>query len=187
MSKYTYIKTTDDLRAKIQSLESTKDAQELQLKENFKELYHQYRPVQLIKNVIKQLGQDDETKDDIKGIGTNFGFQFLANQLFGRGTITGMFKATLAQRVMKMVYNQFSPQIDSAVANTGSMLSNLIGNLFSKKDDKKEADSGEKKSFFDFFKSKDKEEKKESRREERRNKTTSYPKFDSDEDEHLGI
>jgi len=76
------IKSTDELKAAILQLENRQIIQEQLLKEQFNIVYNSLKPLNLIKNTIRDLISSKEIQEDIIGYAGNVVADFVSKQFF---------------------------------------------------------------------------------------------------------
>jgi hypothetical protein len=126
------IQTYNELTLRINELTSLKDAQEIALKNDVKELYKKLQPKNILKETVKDLAHDEEFRGNsfkaIKGIATDF----VVGRLFNKNSSVKGFIATML--IEKLV----APLI----ANNKNKIVDFITNLVSKFSHKKEEEKG---------------------------------------------
>jgi chromatin segregation and condensation protein Rec8/ScpA/Scc1 (kleisin family) len=122
------IHTYNELTLRINELTGLKDAQEIALKNDFKELYKKLQPKNILKETVKDLAHDEEFRGDsfkaIKSVATDF----VVGRLFNKNSSVKGFIATML--VEKLV--------TPLIANNKNKIVDFITNLVSKYSNKKE-------------------------------------------------
>ncbi len=122
------IHTYDELTVRINQLTSLKDAQEIALRNDVKELYQRLQPKNIIKETVKDLANDAEFRGNSFKAVKNVATDFVVGRLFNKNNSVKGFLATLL--VEKLV----APLI----ANNKTKIVDFITNLVSKFSHKKE-------------------------------------------------
>ncbi|MFI5142223.1 MAG: hypothetical protein ACHQII_07700 [Bacteroidia bacterium] len=124
----TKIHTYDELTVRINQLTSLKDAQEIALRNDVKELYQRLQPKNIIKETVKDLANDAEFRGNSFKAVKNVATDFVVGSLFNKNNSVKGFIATIL--VEKLV----APLI----ANNKTKIVDFITNLVSKFSHKKE-------------------------------------------------
>ena len=122
------IHTYDELSLRINQLTNLKDAQEIALKNDVKELYQSLQPKNIIKETVKDLANDAEFRGNSFKAIKNVATDFVIGRLFNKNNSVKGFLATLL--VEKLV----APLI----ANNKNKIVDFVTNLVSKYSHKKE-------------------------------------------------
>ncbi|HKC66860.1 MAG TPA: hypothetical protein VKG26_01390 [Bacteroidia bacterium] len=123
------ISTYEELTIRINQLNSTKDAQEIELKNNINQLYKKFQLKNIIKETIKDLAHDTEFREDgfraAKGMATDF----VIGRLFNKNnTIRGFITTILIEKLV-------TPIIKNNKDKILAFISDLVSKFGSKKEE----------------------------------------------------
>jgi hypothetical protein len=85
------IHNSRDLKEAIAELELKKDAQELILKNQFRETYQAYKPASLLKNTIQEVSESPQFRNNLLNIAIGLGAGYLSKRMV-IGKSAGLFK-----------------------------------------------------------------------------------------------
>jgi hypothetical protein len=88
--------TYEELTLRVSQLDSLKYKQEIELKNNVKELYESLRLKNIIKRTVKDLANDSEFKEDGFKVATNF----IVGKIFNKNNST---KGTITKFIIEKV------------------------------------------------------------------------------------
>ena len=120
------IKTQHDLREAILRLEIQQAEEGKALKEQFQTVYNSVKPVNIILNTLKDLGDSDFIKDGILNTTVGFGTGYLSKMLF-QGLVKSPIKKLIGSALMFGVTNMVAKNPDAIKA-----MAKKIFNLFGK-------------------------------------------------------
>lgn len=126
------IQTYNELTLRINELTSLKDAQEIALKNDVKELHKKLQLKNILKETVKDLIQDEEFRGNsfkaVKGIATDF----VVGRIFNKNSSVKGFIATML--VEKLV----APLIANNKNKIVDFVTNLVSKFSHKKEEEKE-------------------------------------------------
>lgn len=101
-----------DLKLLIEEVRESKEIQERELKESFKEFAHALSPVQVAKSTLHTLVKDKEVQFDLVKGGMTLGANFIIESIFNRNnTIKGFLSSAILERVSTTLISANAPQI----------------------------------------------------------------------------
>ena len=110
------IQNDTDLHHRIMKLNSLKEEQEIAIKHSIRELVYEMSPQMMVKNLLKKISGNEETRHDLRSIGINLGKDFLISRLFGRnGSLKGFISSLLVKKATDYVVSRHSDQIANGV------------------------------------------------------------------------
>lgn len=119
------------LKLRVTYLETLKEAQEEELKNDFRNVLASLQPANLVKSALHNITHDDELKSDAGSLGLNLGLDFLVGKLFNKnGSIGSYLKAVVAEQVIAMLMNKYGDRIGELV---GTLKDKLV-TFFQKKE-----------------------------------------------------
>jgi hypothetical protein len=126
MSKtYTY----NELTLRINQLNSLKDAQEIELKNNVNEIYKRFQLKNIIKQTVQDLANDVEFRGDGFKAATNVATDFVVRRLFNKNnSIKGFITTILVEKLV-------TPFIKNNKDKIISFVTDLVSKYGSKKED----------------------------------------------------
>lgn len=117
------ISTHADLKSLIELVKESKNRQEVDLKESFKNFAHALSPVQVTKSTIHELVKDKEVQFDLVKGGMNLGANYLLNTIFNKeGSVKGFLGFTVLEKLTSTFIQ----------ANTGNIIIGITS-LFKRK------------------------------------------------------
>ena len=123
------ITTVQELRASILLLEIKQAEEAILLKEQLKETYESLRPLNLIKNTIKELSSAPDLKGDIINASLGIATGYLSKKI-AIGSTHNPFKQLLGS-LLQMGVTSLVTKNAEGIKSTAM---NLINNIFSKKE-----------------------------------------------------
>ena len=118
------IQTYEQLSLRIIELSTLKTAQELELRNNAKEVYEYYKLKHILKRTVKDLAHDDAFKENSLKAASNYVIQ----KLFGNNN---PYKGFIIRFLMNKVLNPL-------IKNYKDKIASYISNLFAKNEPKEE-------------------------------------------------
>lgn len=123
------------LKLRVTYLETLKEAQEEELKKDFKNVLVSLQPANLVKSAIHNITHDDELKSDAGSLGMNLGLDFLVGKIFNKsGSIGSYIKATIAEQVIAMIMNKYGDKIGELAGGLAGGLKDKLLSFFQKKE-----------------------------------------------------
>ena len=123
------ITTVQELRASILLLEAKQAEEAILLKEQLKETYESLRPINLLKNTIKELSSAPDLKGDIINASLGIASGYLSKKI-AIGSTHNPFKQLLGS-LLQMGVTSLVTKNAEGIKSTAM---NLINNIFSKKE-----------------------------------------------------
>ncbi len=124
ISSYAQLKET------IASLEITKEAKELIIKDNLKSIQKSLQPAEIIKSTFHKLKNDPELGAETADMTLKLGADYLLGKLFKKSdTIGGYVKTIAAQQVVSFVLKKYDTQIHSFISGAKDKLSSFVSSL----------------------------------------------------------
>jgi hypothetical protein len=121
------ITSYEALRARIDYLDTIKEAQEEALKADFKQVLESLQPVNLLKSAVENIKQDRDLKNQAGELGLSLGLDFLVDKLFKKNSSTGAYiKATLVEQVAAFVLDRYGDKIEALVRRLTDKLRSLL-------------------------------------------------------------
>ncbi len=134
------IQSGADLRAAIIELEIRQAQEAVSLKEEFQEAYESIKPINLIKNTFKEVGQSQDLTDHLISTGVGLAVGYLSKVAFQRqshGALRRMFGRALQFGITS--YLASHPEI---IKSIGRGLMEVIDKLTNTDEDDEETQSG---------------------------------------------
>lgn len=101
-----------DLKKRIHYLESLKDEQEEEVKQDMKAFFHSMQPSELIRNMAANLRDDQQFKADAGAVGLNYALDFVMGKFFGKNSSIGAYiKSTIMEQVIGFVIRNYGDKI----------------------------------------------------------------------------
>lgn len=122
------IDNAEQLRQAIEALEKTHQAEADGMKTQMHEVYESVRPVNLIKNTVKEIGESAEIKDSLLRIPVALVSGYIANQ-FTKGPVRTTVGTVLTRALVDTAVDTVkrNPELFNAVAKSAfSLLINTI-------------------------------------------------------------
>jgi hypothetical protein len=117
--------TYEELTLRVSQLNSLKYKQEIELKNNVKELYESFRLKNIIKGTVKDLANDSEFKEDGFKVATNF----IVGKIFNKNNSTN---GTITKFIIEKV-------VAPLIKNNKEKIISFITELFAKRKSKEES------------------------------------------------
>ncbi len=109
------------LKQQIAILESQKEAQELVLKANFQEVYQSIQPVNLLKNALLRVREENEAAGTMAG---DAGIDFVVGKIFKKDASGGeALKSLILSEILHVLYHKYHDKIHEFI---GKMTEKLI-------------------------------------------------------------
>ena len=109
------------LKQQIAILESQKEAQELVLKANFQEVYQSIQPVNLLKNALLRVREENEAAGTMAG---DAGIDFVVGKIFKKDASGGeALKSLILSEILHVLYHKYQDKIHEFI---GKMTEKLI-------------------------------------------------------------
>lgn len=106
------------LQARIKELRLEKSAQEIEIKEHFKEFAASFNSFTLVKEYLHELAQDKEVQLDIGKVGLEVGTTFIIDKVLGRNnSIKGFLSSIVAEKISSSLIENNAPKIISFFSN----------------------------------------------------------------------
>lgn len=101
-----------DLKMLIEQIRESKEIQEKELKESFKEFAHALSPVEVAKSTLHTLVKDKEVQFDLVKGGMTLGANFIIESIFNRNnSVKGFLGSAILERVSTTLISTHAPQI----------------------------------------------------------------------------
>ncbi len=109
------------LKQQIAILESQKELQELVLKTNFQEVYQSIQPVNLLKNALLRVREENEVAGTMAG---DAGIDFVVGKIFKKDASGGeALKSLILSEILHVLYHKYHDRIHEFI---GKMTEKLI-------------------------------------------------------------
>ena len=116
------ITTYEEVTKRIAQLNDKKDIQEIELKNNLKEVYENFQLKNIIKNTVKDLASDKEFRQDGITAATSFATDLVVGRLFNKNNSVRGFVTTLLVEKLALPF----------IKNNKEKIFSFISNLVSK-------------------------------------------------------
>ncbi len=93
------ISTHADLMSLILLARESKDRQEMDLKESFKNFANALSPVEVVKSSLDRLVNDKEVQFDLVKGGMSLGANYLINTIFNKDSVKGFLSVTVLEKL----------------------------------------------------------------------------------------
>ncbi len=121
----TKITTYEEVTLRIAQLNAVKDAQEIELKNNLKEVYENFQLKNIIKNTVKNLASDKEFRQDGVTAATGLAADMVLGRLFNKNNSLKGYITTLLIEKLALPF----------IKNNKEKIFSFISNLVSKHKD----------------------------------------------------
>ncbi len=121
----TKITTYEEVTQRIAQLSAKKDIQEIELKNNLKEVYENFQIKNIIKNTVKDLASDKEFRQDGITAAASFATDLVVGRLFNKNNSVRGFVTTLLVEKLALPF----------IKNNKEKIFSFISNLISKHND----------------------------------------------------
>lgn len=125
------IKNDEELQTAIFMLEARKEHEAQLMKKQFREVVECLRPINIIKNTIRDAAGSSEIKGNLISSAIGMGTGFLANKLIV-GSSGGLIKKLLGTLVSKVLSRKVAQKVNEKVTETKPNEPGLLQNIFSK-------------------------------------------------------
>jgi hypothetical protein len=109
--------TAAELRNRVLALQQKKVQQEQSLKESFQDLVQSVNPVQIVKNSLHKLSEDQQVKTDLTKVAISLGVHVLMRTYFGRKRGIKVYAASLAIEKLAIPFIREHWTLVEALAN----------------------------------------------------------------------
>lgn len=132
------ITSYETLRARIDYLDTVKEAQEEALKADLKQVLESLQPANLLRSAVENIKHDRDLKNQTGELGLSLGLDFLVDKLFKKSSSTGAYiKATLVEQAAAFILDRYGDKIEALVQR----LTAKLRSLFNTDDIEKDTDS----------------------------------------------
>lgn len=120
------ITTSVELREAILILEAKQESEGIMLKEQFKETYDSIKPINLIKNTLKELTSAPDLKGDLLNASLSLAAGYLSKKV-AVGSTNNPFKQILGTLLQMGVTHIVSKNADGIKSTASTIISSLFG------------------------------------------------------------
>ena len=112
------------LKQQIAALESQKESQELVLKASFQEVYQSIQPVNLLKNALLRVREENEVAGTMAG---DAGIDFVIGKIFKKDASGGeALKSLILSEILHVLYHKYHDKIHEFIGNMTEKLIHFV-------------------------------------------------------------
>jgi hypothetical protein len=125
-SKYNHITNHTQLMYTIMQVNAARAEQEVEIKQQVKEIYYSIQPATLIKKAVENVLHSPDTQKSLAQVGIAMGTDFLISKFFKRGTsLKGFFSSMVVEKIADYALNSKSDFINNGISKIGNLLKKI--------------------------------------------------------------